>query len=163
MKRFTFCLNFETADCRSYQTWATVRVNGMQLERLTNADGNGQRWEMMGYLLPGEHGTITRLFATNANEMKAAKLIATVLNRLGGETNMGGYGAVFKRATYTPPRVNPDTGRVLTAAPSIREGRPPRDKNVSEGRLRAGGGLMARDGGHNPLLAWRREGANGSC
>lgn len=134
MNEFTFTLNFVSASPDTYQNWCTVRVNGAVLERKSNAGGNGQTWTPFGYLLAGEQGTLTRLFNCNANESKAARIVATVLNRLGGETNLNGFGCCYANATWVHPTVNRNTGRKLTAAPSIREGRPPRDKNVKARR-----------------------------
>jgi len=136
MNEFTFTLNFRNASPDTYQNWTTVRVNGAVLERKSNEGGNGQTWKPFGYLLPGEQGTLTRLFSCNANEEKAARIVATVLNRLGGETNLNGYGCCYSNATWVHPTQNRLTGRKLTAAPSIREGRPPRDKNVNRMRAR---------------------------
>lgn len=128
LKVATFCLNLETASASSYQTWVTVRLlTDFTLERLTNEGGNGQHWEVFGYGSSEE----TKLFSSNATETQQARIFAHCVGKIGTRCNVAGFGAAWSKATIEEPRVNPLTGRTLTAAPSIREGKPPRDKNRS--------------------------------
>ena len=102
-----------------------MRVNNGVLERKSNESGNGQTWKAFGYGNPSEY----KLFATNANETQAARIVAHVVRTLGVRCNVNGFGAAWANATVVEETVNKATKRKLTAAPSIRLGRPQRDKN----------------------------------
>ena len=129
MNEYTFVLNLKDASTSTYQTWVTVRVrptiSGTILERKSNEGGNGQTWKLFGYGNPGEY----KLFATNADETQAARIVAHIVRKVGLRCNVNGYGAAWRNATVVEAVVNKGTGRKLTAAPSIRLGYPDRDKN----------------------------------
>lgn len=143
---FTFVLNPSQASTRTYQTWVTIRLttDGSLLRKC-----NGHSWSVMGYVSEGE----TKLFATYEMEKAQARMVAHLCYKAERKCNVPGMGVAWRNATWIRPAVNPATGRKLTAAPSIRDEQPDRDKNVDEMRLRVGGGFMARDGSYNPLLA----------
>lgn len=129
----TFVLNPATASTNTYQTWVTVRLMGdWTLLRKSNEGGNGQTWEVFGYVSENE----TKLFTTNANETQAAKILAHVCYLAAKRCNVKGYGATWKNATWVRPTKSTQTGRKLTSAPSIRLGRVERDKNVNRMRLK---------------------------
>lgn len=127
----TFVLNLDAASLNTYQTWVTVRLmSDGSLQRKSNEGGNGQTWEVFGYVSNGEH----LLFTTTATEEQQAKILAHCCYKAKRKCNVRSYGAAWKNATWVRPTVNPATGRKLTAAPSIRDGKPPRDKNVKQRR-----------------------------
>lgn len=149
IREATFVLNPDDASTYTRQTWVTVQLrDDRSLWRLSNMGGNGQTWECFGYVTKGE----TQLFTTNATEAQQARILGHVAYRAERECNVKGFGVAWSKATWACPTVSTQTGRKLTAAPSIRLGRVDRDKNVDQMRLRVGGGFMARDGGTNPLL-----------
>lgn len=127
----TFVLSLRNASDSTYQTWVSVRLLECgTIERKSNAGGNGQTWEVFGYVSAGD----TQLFTTNAKEAEQARILAHFCAIAARKCNVKGYGAAWSNAEWVPPVVNARTKRKLTAAPSIREGSPPRDKNVKARR-----------------------------
>ena len=125
MRNYTFVLNLKDASTNTYQTWVTVRIKNGVLERKSNAEGNGQTWEVFGYKGVREF----KLFSTNANEAAAARIVAHVVRTVGLRCNVGGFGVAWAKAEVVESIASRRTGRKLTSAPSIRLGRVERDKN----------------------------------
>lgn len=135
LREGTFVLNLDKASADTYQTWVTVRIwsNGL-LERKCNetlrpGTGGGQKWVAIGTV---EGRDIDLVNASETN----ARIFATLVKRSGRNCD-GSHGAAWCKAVAVKPRRNTQTGRKLTAAPSIREGKPPRDKNVKARRWNA--------------------------
>ena len=138
MNEWCVCLNPRDASDGTYKTWVTIRFESetnLILFRTNNKEtAGGQKWDVLGYV---SDETELRFFTTSANETEAARIVATVVRRLGLVTNVGGFGAAWASATMERCRVNIATGRMLRAAPSIREGRPPRNKDRQADRRAA--------------------------
>ena len=124
----TYCRNPDKANADSYANWVVIGTdaNGLLWERTNNA-GNGQTWKPFGsYKVANGNATFDFNEPTEIN----ARIITTIHKRLGTvDSNAGGYGNAYCKATLLLPTVNKATGRKLTAAPSILNGAPTRDKN----------------------------------
>ena len=157
MTEWSVCLNPRDANSRTYQTWVTIRFEGCKVEWRTNKveTAGGQRWSLLGYLRGASE---LALFTTTDNEKGASRVVATVVRRLGLATNVGGFGAAWSNATVERCYRSRHTGRMLRAAPSVRDGRPQRDRNRDEMREKVGGGFTEAMGSVNPLLAAARSG-----
>jgi hypothetical protein len=119
----TVCLDTSKANDESYPNWVTYRLDRApgsavvyKVWKLSNASGNGQTWQHIGFIRAGE----LELFSTGLNNPVAIGC-ATQLARYFGFAFSHTVGALFPRARVFRPR-----GR-KTAAPSLLG--PVRDKN----------------------------------
>lgn len=122
---FTFCLNADKASDETYQTWTTIRFIGSEygtMERLSNAEGNGQTFKACGEW-SYDNGVMNVYFHldTIPNRIAAHCLILKGAKVQGAR----GYGVLYPKAcTFNV------TDSKVTAAPTLM-GRN-RDKNVNK-------------------------------
>lgn len=140
MRKVTFCLDFGKANPNTYQNWTTVRFNDdNSLDRLTNAEGNGQRWERIGSWSGNDYAIMLDTpDASDSNLTHALKVVNTVCDKR-CIRSLGWRGLYGFCVNATAVDV---TGQKVTAAPSLMGNA--RDKNRNRAREAANGTNMAQ-------------------